>query len=63
MRVEVDRLICEANGVCEALAPEVFALDDDDELQVVQPVPDGHEQAAREAVERCPKAALRIVES
>ena len=37
MRVEVDRDLCEANGVCAGLAPEVFDLDGEDYLHIVTP--------------------------
>lgn len=63
MRVVVDKMVCEANGVCEALAPEVFQLDDDDELHILQPEPPAELEAkARAAVDRCPKLALAIAE-
>ena len=63
MRVHVDKLVCEANGVCERMAPEVFELNDDDELEILQPVPpaDLHDRV-RDAVDRCPKLALSITE-
>lgn len=63
MRVEVDKLVCEANQVCERIAPEVFRLDDEDELEILQPNPpaDLHDKV-RDAVDRCPKLALAIAE-
>jgi ferredoxin len=63
LRVEVDRDACESNGVCAGLAPEVFALDDDDELHIlVADVPARLDNAVRHAVGSCPKAALRLSE-
>lgn len=63
MRVRVDPMVCEANGVCERIAPDVFRLDDSDELEILQPEPDpGRHDAVREAVDRCPKLALSIDE-
>jgi ferredoxin len=63
MRVRVDRDLCESNGVCVRLVPEVFVLDDDDRLRLEQECPP---QALRtrveQAVRRCPKQALTIVE-
>ena len=63
MRVRVDHQLCEANGVCVRLVPEVFALDDDDRLQIRQ---QGADDALRtrlaEAVRRCPKQALALVD-
>lgn len=61
MRVEVDKTQCEANGMCQAIAPQVFSLDDRDEVEIIaDPVPAGLEAAARDAVAACPKAALRV---
>ncbi|MBA9007427.1 MULTISPECIES: ferredoxin [Thermomonospora] len=63
MRVKVDPLVCEANGVCVGLAPEVFDLDDDDRLHILQPVPSADQvDRVRHAVRSCPKAALTLDE-
>ncbi len=62
VRVEVDEDRCEANAVCQGLAPEVFRVDDDDQLHLlVSEVPSGLEQSVEAAVRGCPKAALRTV--
>lgn len=64
MRVAVDRLACEANGVCAGLVPEVFELDDEDTLLILaEPVPSHLAGAVRQAIRCCPKAALRLAES
>ena len=53
MRVAVDRDLCEANGVCAGLAPEVFDLDDEDYLHIlVAKVPPGQADAVLSAVGR-----------
>ncbi|WP_131742441.1 ferredoxin [Actinomadura roseirufa] len=63
MRVRVDPLACEANGVCAGLAPEVFDLTDDDELRILRPdVPAEEADRVRHAVRSCPKAALTLDE-
>ncbi|WP_019633183.1 ferredoxin [Actinomadura atramentaria] len=63
MRVAVDPLVCEANGVCVGLAPEVFDLSDDDELTILAPdVPAAEADRVRHAVRSCPKAALTLEE-
>ena len=63
MRVAVDRDLCEANGVCAGLAPEIFDLDDEDYLHIlVAEVPAGQASAVRSAVASCPKQALRLEE-
>jgi ferredoxin len=61
--VEVDRDACEANAVCAGLVPEVFEVDDEDELHIkVAEVPAGLAESVRHAVLSCPKAALRLEE-
>jgi ferredoxin len=63
MKVSVDPMVCEANGVCVGLAPEVFDLNDEDELTILTPeVPDGQADLVRHAVRSCPKAALTLDE-
>lgn len=61
MKVTVDPLVCEANGVCMGLAPEVFEVDDDDRLHILlpDPPPETHDRV-RHAVRSCPKAALSL---
>jgi ferredoxin len=62
VRVEVDRDACEANAVCAGLVPEVFEVDDDDELHVlVAEVPPALGGQVSHAVASCPKAALRLI--
>ncbi len=63
MRVVVDLMKCESNGMCMALAPEVFLVNDDDELVVLQETPDEHLRSkVVEAVKQCPKQALSLLE-
>jgi ferredoxin len=63
MRVVVDRDLCESNGVCEGLAAEVFQIDDDDELLILQEHPDESLRAkVQDAVRSCPKQALSLQE-
>lgn len=62
-RIQVDFDACESNAMCEALAPDVFRIDDDDFLQVDDPVVTEENRArVEQAVAACPKAALSIVE-
>ena len=62
-RVEVDFDACEANALCEATAPDMFFVDDDDNLQVEDPtVTDENRSRVERAVASCPKSALRIVD-
>jgi ferredoxin len=63
MRVLVDRDLCEANQVCMRLAPEVFQVDEADQLHVlVAHVGPELGERVRRAVRACPKQALSLVE-
>jgi ferredoxin len=63
-RLSVDRDECEANAVCVGIAPEVFELDDDENLilHVETPGPDLIDKV-REAVNSCPKRALFLTDA
>ena len=59
MEVGVDFDQCEANGICVGIAPDIFDLNDNDELVVASgPVPADRENDVRDAILQCPKAAL-----
>jgi ferredoxin len=61
MKVEADRDACIQSGNCVMVADAVFDQDDDGIVEVlVDEVPDGEEDHAREAVKLCPASALRI---
>ena len=61
MRVTVDTGLCEANAVCAGLVPEVFSVDDEDELHILtSEVPPELADRVREAVMSCPKTALLL---
>ncbi len=63
-KVVVDFDLCESNAVCMAIAPEVFEVREDDCLYVlVDEPPDGLRSKVDEAVLRCPKQAISVVES
>lgn len=63
MRVTVDRTKCTGLGICEAMAPDVFEVDENGDLVLLteQVDADGLDEA-RAAVEGCPTEALRLVE-
>ena len=63
MRIEVDWGLCESNGVCMGIIPEVFQLEDDDTLTILQEdVTPENEAQVREAVRQCPRQAISIRE-
>jgi len=63
MRVVVDFNQCESNALCMAAAPEVFDLDDDDQLHVLieNPAEDLREKVEL-AVRTCPKQAITLLD-
>jgi ferredoxin len=63
MKIEVDWGLCESNGVCMGIIPEVFHLDDEDMLHVLQPeVTPENEELVRDTVRQCPRQAISITE-
>ena len=63
MRVAVDRNRCESHGLCVATAPNVFELDDDDNLEILDEHPAEDEwPTVRSAVASCPTQALSVVD-
>lgn len=63
MKVVVDFDLCEANALCMKAAPEVFKVDDDDMLEVLDESPDeGLRAKVEEAVRLCPRQAIAIKE-
>ena len=62
-KIDVDWGLCESNGVCMGIIPEVFQLEDDDTLTVLQEeVTPENEAQVRDAVRQCPRQAISIVE-
>ena len=62
-RIEVDRDRCVGSGACEALAADVFEVDDDGVLVVLRDQPaDEDLPDVRDAVQACPTRALALVD-
>jgi ferredoxin len=63
MRVIVDFSQCESNALCMAQAPEVFEVDDDDQLRVLVDEPSEElRDKVTAAARNCPKTAITIVD-
>ena len=63
VKVLADRDVCISAGNCVMAASAVFDQDDDGiVLVLVDEVPEGEEDHAREAVRLCPSQALRIAD-
>lgn len=63
MRINVDYDLCEANGVCVGMAPDVFELDSQEHLVVLtEDVPTQRRQELIEIVGSCPRSALAVAD-
>jgi ferredoxin len=63
MRVVVSYDLCEANARCMDACPEVFRVDDNDELHVlIARPPESLRAKVEKAAAACPRAAIRITE-
>ncbi|CAB4725902.1 MAG: ferredoxin [Actinobacteria bacterium] len=61
MKIKVDFDLCESNALCEAMAPEVFELDDDDFLVLkAEETTDANVESVKRAVAACPRAAISL---
>lgn len=61
MRVKCDFDLCESNAVCVGMAPDVFDLDDNDYLVILdEDLPEERSEEMRQVVASCPRSALSI---
>jgi ferredoxin len=62
MKVILDQLRCDAHGVCVTACPEVFALDDTDDIVRVltEDADESLRDKLKKAAQGCPKAAITI---
>jgi ferredoxin len=57
----VDWNLCESNALCVLAAPEVFELQDDDTLLILQETPDESLRGkVEDAIRSCPKRAISL---
>lgn len=63
MKIVVDYGLCEANAICMGLAPDVFEVDEQDNLHLLTAeVTAENEARVRDAVRLCPRQALSLSE-
>ena len=63
MRVVVSYDLCEANARCMDACPEVFKVDDNDELHIlIERPPEALRAKVKAAAAACPRAAIVIAE-
>jgi ferredoxin len=59
MKIRVDYDLCEANAICMEQAPEVFKVDENDDLHILDETPAAELRKKVEAAVRlCPRQAL-----
>lgn len=63
MRVEVDLGKCTGHGICESIAGDVFEVQDDGSLTILENArPESDRERVGQAVTQCPTAALFLVD-
>ena len=61
MKIIVDFDLCEANARCVEVAPELFRLDDEDNLHVLIEEPAENQRDALEtSIRLCPRQAITL---
>jgi ferredoxin len=59
-RVHVDMNLCQSHGECVYVAPDIFALGDDDVLRWREEIDPAERELAQEAADACPMLAIRL---
>jgi ferredoxin len=60
-KVVVDPALCESNAFCMGIVPEVFELDDDNYLHLLQDrPPEELRDECEQAMRQCPRQAISI---
>ncbi|PPJ25552.1 ferredoxin [Nocardia nova] len=64
MKIEIELGKCSGLGMCEAVAPDFFEVQQDGTLLISNKIPENDEERAsiREAALACPTAALKIID-
>jgi len=63
MRIILDKSKCDGLGMCEAEAPDLFEVQDDGTLAILDLTPDaGRKEELEAACDACPTQALSIAE-
>ena len=61
MKVIVDRSKCSSIGLCEAVAPDIFAIGPDGALHIlIEDISSDRRREVEQACENCPTQALSI---
>jgi ferredoxin len=62
MKATVDKDLCLGCGLCPEICPEVFEMQADKAVVMIDSVPDGVGDSCRDAAQQCPAEAIKISE-
>jgi ferredoxin len=61
LKIVVDWDLCEGQAMCQRAAPEVFKVDENDMMHVLDETPpESLREKVETAVRRCPRRALKL---
>jgi ferredoxin len=61
VKIVIDHELCEGNAVCEALAPDVFAVENDDQARLLTgELTEAQQHAVLQAAAGCPRLAISV---
>ena len=62
MKVKIDPDLCTGDEICVQVCPEVFEMEGDKAVVIMEEVPENLQDSVREAAESCPSEAIIIEE-
>jgi ferredoxin len=62
MKVKIDPELCTGDEICVQLCPEVFEMQEDKAVVIMDNIPEDLQDSVREAVDSCPSEAITIEE-
>ena len=62
MKVKIDPELCTGDEICVQLCPDVFEMQDDKAVVIMDDIPEDLQDSVRESVDSCPSEAIIIEE-